>query len=785
MGSRTVLSGREIEGREFIPYLRHVNDHVMALQGRFLLTMLAVDGFAFETADTLGVNGLHTRLNTLWRNVADHRLAVYSILVRRRSDEYPGGVFNNAFAAGLDARYRERMAGHTLYRNDQYLALVWAPGVDVARRASELLRLLSQASFAGIEVDADAVKLLQDTTSAVAAALAQIGVRQLGLCEADGVLFSELSGVLHRVLGGRLARIPLTMGTVRDAILCDRVIIGKETVELRYPGETHYGAMLAVKEYPARTRPGLFNELLSVPFEVTAVQSFRFIDKASARALMSRKQNQMVNVDDKAFSQIVDLGFALDDLESNRWVLGEHHMSVAVFARSVKALGENVSQARNAMANGGAVIVREDLGLEAAWWAQLPGNFRYRKRSGSITSANFAGLAPFHTYPMGQQTGNAWGAAVAVLKTAAGSPFYFNFHHNDLGNTFICGPSGSGKTVVLNFMLAQLLKHAPRMVFFDKDRGAELFIRAAGGEYFALRNGQNTGFAPLKAAAYDVSGRTFLAKWIAVLAGRALTAEEDASLSRALKTLGDGPLEFRTIGHLRVYLDDDGADGLSARLAKWERPGSLGWVFDNASDYVGEGQSFVGFDMTDFLANAEVRTPVMMYLFQRVEGWIDGRRIVIAIDEFWKVLGDEQFRDVVNNKLKTIRKQNGMMVFATQSPADALRSPIAHTIIEQCPTQIFFANGRANRADYVEGMKLTNREFELIERGLTVESRRFLVKQGHESVVAELDLTGFDGELAILSGRTSAIELVETIRREVGNDPADWIGEFHRRRKAA
>ncbi len=145
------------------------------------------------------------------------------------------------------------------------------------------------------------------------------------------------------------------------------------------------------------------------------------------------------------------------------------------------------------------------------------------------------------------------------------------------------------------------------------------------------------------------------------------------------------------------------------------------------------------------------------------------------------------FSDLANNKLKTIRKQNGLMVFATQSPADALRSRIAHTIIEQCPTQIFMANGRASESDYVNGMKLTAREFELVARELTPESRRFLIKQGHASVVAELDLSGFDDELAILSGRTANVRLAEQIREEKDHTEAScdaWMAAFHRRRRA-
>ena len=211
-------------------------------------------------------------------------------------------------------------------------------------------------------------------------------------------------------------------------------------------------------------------------------------------------------------------------------------------------------------------------------------------------------------------------------------------------------------------------------------------------------------------------------------------------------------------------------------------------MFDNPDDVLNASVTYSGYDMTEFLDNADLRGPLMAYVFERIERTITGDRIVIAIDEFWKALGDPMFSDLANNKLKTIRKQNGLMVFATQSPADALRSKIAHTIIEQCPTQIYMANGRASASDYVSGMKQTAREFELVSRELTPESRRFLIKQGHASVVAELDLTGFDDELAILSGRTANVRLAERIREEQDHrddsSDADWMAAFHKRRSA-
>ena len=191
-----------------------------------------------------------------------------------------------------------------------------------------------------------------------------------------------------------------------------------------------------------------------------------------------------------------------------------------------------------------------------------------------------------------------------------------------------------------------------------------------------------------------------------------------------------------------------------------------------------------GFDMTDFLANDAVRGPVLGYLFHRIgTELIDGSPLVIAIDEFWRPLGDPGFRDWLEDKLKTMRKQNGFFVFATQSPADALRSPIAHSIIDQCATQILLPNSKATPEHYMTGLKLSPREYALVRQEMA--DRQFLIRQDRASVVAELDLTGFDDELAVLSGRQASVELLDRLRTKLGDDPALWMPAFLQANRAA
>ena len=158
------------------------------------------------------------------------------------------------------------------------------------------------------------------------------------------------------------------------------------------------------------------------------------------------------------------------------------------FGESAGEVRDHLAWARSELLDRGIVAKPVDLALEAGFWAQLPGNFRWRPRPMAITSQNFLCFSPFHNFMTGKAAGNPWGPAVTVLRTASGTPLYFNFHASPagedsegerlLGNTLILGQSSAGKTVLLGFLLAQAQKYRPTVVAFDKDRGLEIAIRA-------------------------------------------------------------------------------------------------------------------------------------------------------------------------------------------------------------------------------------------------------------------------------------------------------------------
>jgi type IV secretion system protein VirB4 len=281
----------------------------------------------------------------------------------------------------------------------------------------------------------------------------------------------------------------------------------------------------------------------------------------------------------------------------------------------------------------------------------------------------------------------------------------------------------------------------------------------------------------------------FLKAWLQnlsagpALSGRASPVRETADLDQALRgTLALDP-EARRLSRLVEFLDPTDPEGLHARLARWCEGcrGDYAWVFDNTHDTVVSrlaGRSVIGFDVTEFLDHSLTRSPITLYLFHLVRQLLDGRRLVCWMDEFWRLLADPAFESFAKDGPKTWRKLNGVMCLATQSPSDVLDSPISRTLVEQTPTKVFFPNADADQQEYTQGFGLTEREFKLIKDQLEPGSRMFLVKQAHHSVVCQLDLKGFDAELAVISGRASEVKRMYQIMSATGPDPKAWLPQF-------
>jgi type IV secretion system protein VirB4 len=802
---------REVPGDAHIPFVAHVDPWTLKTANGDYVQTFRMEGLAHETAHIDEIEVWHEQLALVMRNVNSPNLALWAYVDRRQTGEYVAGEFEPGFARDLNDKYRASLAGKRLFVNELYLAIVyrpeWRDTVRAVEKADPAFRdkhkLLNKQNLSR---NSNGVERVSMVASEIEKNLRRYGPEKLGryaldrrtkrefrgddFSEApdDALLFSDALEFYGRILNGEESRVPFLRSNVQGTLQTSRITFGRETIELRGPATSTFGAMLAWKEYADPSFPGQMNELLRAPFEFTLAQSFTCLDKAAARGALKRQRARMESTEDDAIGEVEALTDAVEGLASNQFAFGVHHLALMVRSRDIRELPNVVAEARRVLSDSGAVVVREDLGCEPAFYSMLAANFGDRTRPSEISSRNFIGFASMHNYPSGKRDGNHWGPALALLKTASGAPYYFSLHRRDIGHFAVYGSTGAGKTVFVCFLLTMLIKTKATVIYFDKDRGAELAVRANRGQYFALKRGVSTGLNPFQLEATP-NNIAFVQQLIRIMlrSDKPFTASENNQIDRAVAGVFALDSEHRRLAYVLQFLEPPKDDNIAARLLRWVNSdrgvGPLAWVFDNDVDELDlERQRLCGIDITYFLDDGEIRTPMLAYLFHRIDLLKDGRRGGVIIDEGWKALDDEFFVPRIADGLKTDRKKDWFLGLITQSPQDSLRTKIAHTITEQTPTKIGLPNLNAKHADYVDGLGFTEGEYEQV-RTLSESGRRMLVKQGENSVICELDLGGFEDELAVLSGTAATVAILDRVREQVGDNPDDWLPAFHAERK--
>ncbi len=769
-------SAKEARVGDRLPYARLVDENTVLLRDGSVMSAIQVPGLLFETEDSDALNAHAATREVMLRSTLDARFVLYHHVIRRRVEVELDAEFPDPLSRHIDARWKERLAGGSLFINDQFVTLIRRPARGKTGLPERMGKLFSRARQDELEPDPKDIRSLKAAITGLVASLQQYGAAVLGDYSGAGGTNSEMLELLSALYNGEMrpVRRPAPETDIGHMLPYRRASFGLDAMELRGSAAPDFAAILGLKDYPEATSPGLLDNLLRLPFEMVVSESYAPSERTTAKERIDLALRRSRSVDEEAAAERAEMLAARDALGNGAVGFGDHHLTVLVRSATLPALDDAMAACAAALADTGAIAVREDTNLEPAFWAQFPGNEEYIVRRALISSANMAGFGSFHGFALGQASGNHWGDAVTLLETTSATPFFFNFHHGDLGNFSVIGPSGSGKTVVMNFLAAQAQKFKPRTILFDKDRGAELFIRGIGGRYDRIAPGAPTGFNPL-ALPDTPANRAFLRDWLAVLL-KADGPEEFATISAAVDATYANDPSLRRMRHFKELLSGTRRPqpgDLADRLAAWIGQGEHAWLFDNARDLLDLDTRVLGFDMTALLENPRLRTPTMMYLFHRIDERLDGQPTMILIDEGWKALDDEVFAARIRDWLKTLRKRNALVGFATQSARDALDSRISTALVEQTATMVFMPNSRARPEDYIDGFGLTAHEFALI-RSLPAHSRAFLVRQPDASVVVRLDLSGAPEVLTILSGRESAVRRLDLLREAVGDQPSAW-----------
>jgi type IV secretion system protein VirB4 len=775
----------EVSQAHFIPYKCHWNSNTILTHKEELVRVIKIRGFAFETADDIDIDLKKNARNNLLKGMASGNFSLYFHTIRRKEKGFPDGDMPDKYSESINKEWAAKHSDDKCFINEHYLTII--RGADksgvaaLEHMAKKLQHRTDKLSWENYM--RESFSELEEMTERILNGYGNYGARLLGIYDNDGVSCSEILEFFARIINcGYSQSIAVPMGEISHHLSTSRLYFGGKSIEAHHPNSIKHIGMVSIKEYRPSTHAGVFDGFMQMPFELVISQGFSFINRMIAISSMQLQQRRLVQSEDVAVSQIQEIDQALDSAMSGAFAFGNHHMTIMCSEDSPKALESALSLAVVELSNVGITGIRERMNLEPAFWSQLPGNSDFMARRSTVNTLNIASFASFHNYPSGKRKRNHWGDAVTVLNTVSGTPYFFSFHVRDVGHTMIIGPTGAGKTVLLTFLCAQAQKFRPRLFFFDKDRGAELFIRAIRGRYMIPDAAKVSGFNPFQLP--DTSeNRAFLIEFLKALVANGpgmLPAHEIERINEAVDGNYKLPQQQRRLRNIAPFMGLGGPGTLAGRLSMWHSNGSHAKLFDNEEDVIdfSSARTF-GVEMGEILKDKFAIGPVLLYLFHRIQSSLTGSPTMIVLDEAWALIDNPIFAPKIKDWLKVLRKLNTFVVFATQSVEDAAKSSISDTLVQQTSTQIFLPNLKATTV-YREVFMLSEREFTLVKT-TDPSTRFFLVKQDSDGVIARIDLSGMDRLISILSGRAETISILNKIIDEVGEDPDDWLPIFYKR----
>ena len=764
---------------DFLPWVALVGPGVVLNKDGSFQRTARFRGPDLDSATPAELVAVTSRLNNALRRLGSG-WAAFVEAQRTAAQAYPQSRFPDPVSALVDRERREQFREEGAhFESGYYLTLLWMPPPDEAARAEGWL--YEGKASTGVDPK-ELVKSFTDRTDRVLHLVEGFMPEAAWLDDAATLTY------LHSTVSTRKQRVRVPETPVYlDALLADEPLTGGLEPMLG----AHHLRTLTITGFPTATFPGLLDELNRQAFPYRWSTRAIMLDKTDATKLLSkiRRQwfakrksvaailkevmtnEQSVLMDSDASNKAADADMALQELGADHAGIAYVTATVTVWDRDPALAAEKLRLVEKVIQGRDFTCTVEGMNALEAWLGSLPGHVYANVRQPPISTLNLAHLIPLSAVWAGAERDEHFGDAPLLYgKTEGSTPFRLSLHVGDVGHSLIVGPTGAGKSVLLALMALQFRRYKGSQIFaFDFGGSIRAAALGMGGDWQDLGGALHAEESDSAAVALqplvriDNAGeRAWAAEWLAaMLAGEGMVIDPAAKehLWSALTSLASAPLAERTLTGLAVLLQ---SQELKQALAPYLIGGPWGRLLDAEQERLGEA-SVQAFE-TEGLIGASSAAAVLAYLFHRIEGRLDGSPTMIIIDEGWLVLDSPAFAAQLREWLKTLRKKNASVIFATQSLADIETSAIAPAIIESCPTRIFLPNERAAEpqiARVYERFGLNDRQIEILSRATP--KRDYYCQSRRGNRLFELGLGDVALAFSAASSKTDQIRIAELV----------------------
>ncbi|CAL7891115.1 VirB4 family type IV secretion/conjugal transfer ATPase [Fusobacterium necrophorum] len=795
-------------------YLIHGEEGVICNKNGSFQKTFVVRGIDVNSHTAIELVAMRAQINDVLKRL-DGRWSLFMEARRSKVKPYESSKFSEKVLQKIDECRRKTFNSGDFYTTDVYLTFCYLPSIDAVSKLKKTF--IEDSSFSSIDRGQnfeDFQNELEEHYNLLKTNFHQI--RSLNNKETLTYLHSCFSQFDEQVI------MPQHSGIFLDAYLSDTSITNGLNIKV---GE-YYVSILSILSMPISTCPGFFDQLNKLGLEYRWMSRYIFLGKEEGKKLarvykgrwsmvrssvidwVEARANKKIETEasnleaDDRSEEAIELSY---DLQNNAVGFGYYTFSLLLKNKDPKQLKKDVELATACIQNLGIVTVEESIGALEAFFGSMPGNIQHNVRKPGLTTMNLIDMLPVTSIWAGERK-NAHLQDKALLVTVAEdetTPFFFNLHQGDVGHTAVFGQTGGGKSVLLNTIAAQFKKYKDSQVFFfDKGGSSRVLTENIGGLFHDL--GEYTvAFQPLREIgivqeyiekkkrdlqeqgkeiteellikiteeekARAILERSWVAQWLKDIYTQEnvlFDEKKENALAEALISLAELPVKERTMTGLQLLIQEE---QLRMALKPYCKGGDVGHYFDGEEDSFDGSHSWQVFEMETLLQMKKASNPVLQYIFHKLEreAFSKGFPTLLILDECWFVLDSPFFSSKMREWLKTLRKKNVSVLFATQELTDVLKSSIRDSILASCPTTIFLPYAKAYTENYIPLYRtfgLNDKEIWDISRGTP--KRDYYYKSISGTRMFKLNLTEY--ELAyVAASDTDSQKAIQEIKKEL------------------
>lgn len=570
----------------------------------------------------------------------------------------------------------------------------------------------------------------------------------------------------------------------------------------------NYIPIVTIKSFPSVTLPAMFDIINKADCELrwstrfccySKQEAYKRIESAEKKFHSARKSigqlameatlhTESTRENAAAAAEESDAADAKIEVQMGNFGYGDYCSNIMVWDKDLEVAEENAKYISGLVTSCGFSTKEETSNCLQAWLSMQPGNIYANKRALFCSTGNVSHVIPISSIWAGLSENNYMykisgnKTPHVVCDTEFGIPYYLNLNVRDVGHTWISGRTGAGKSTLLALLEAQWLKYPDsQVIIFDKDRSARNLTMCTGGIYIEPGKDDIT-FQPL-AELDTFEQQTWAAEFIEILLVEqkiTVNAAMRKAIFETIKLLATKDVHSRTLTSFQQYCDYTNPKTYQNDIKDGIAPYVLGGQYGNLFDSEESNLTLNKWTMIEMgtLMNMSqgAVAPALDYLFQQCDKKFTGRPTLLVLDEAWIFFKNEIFASKIVEWLKVLRKKNVFVVFATQEIDDAIKSPIASTIVSQCVSKIFLADEEAltqmNREAYRK-FGLEQSEIKLLSQ--MVKKRDYFYKSSMGTRLFQLGLDEL--QLGILTCSNDEHKLLDEVERNYGKNTGEELVE--------